>query len=180
MDRTIAIAGGTANIAIMAAIGHVCLQWSRLEMAALGLIIAIEPTEFEKGAVLFGHLDLQPRVNMALALARANRLAPPVIKRIETVRRKLQKDGLSDRRNQVVHGAHRDMEGIETTLTMIRWKGEKRSKRMTAPEINAIAVEAYELGSEVWSIMMDVQQRTLAKLVDELGDDALAAPIDSA
>jgi hypothetical protein len=164
MDSTIAIAGGTANLAIMAAIGHVCLQWSRLEMAVLGLLVAIELTEFEKGALLFGHLDLQPRVNMALNLARAKKLPPPVLGRITAVRQRLQKGGLADRRNQVVHGAHRDMEGVETTLTMIRWKGEKRSRRMTAAEINSIAVEAYELGSEVWSIMIEVQERILEQI----------------
>lgn len=74
----------------------------------------------------------------------------------------------------MVHGAHRDIDGPETTLTMVRLKGEKREKRLSAIDIAALAAEIHDLGSEVWSIAMellDVSARKHVKinLSDDLG-----------
>ena len=165
--RTIQIAGGHANLAVVAAIGHVCLQWSRLEMTVFGLLVTIELVELEKGAILFGGLDLLPRLNLAISLARANKVPIRLIKRIEEVRRAIQKGGLAERRNQVVHGAHKDMAEFETTLTMVRWSGEKRTKRFTAKSINEVAIEAYALGDEVWKAMDEIGKWRLKKISDE-------------
>lgn len=154
---TITVPGDPTNVAVMAAIGHVCLQWSRLEMAVHGLLITIEPMEWEKGAIIFGGLDLQPRVNLAIQLARYHKIPVRLIKRIEEIRSALQKGGLADRRNQVVHGAHRDMADSGTTLTMLRWKGDRRSQTLSAQEISEIANEAYALGDVAWQLMDDIR-----------------------
>lgn len=146
----------SGEIKIMAGIGHICLQWARLEMALLAVIYAIEDMPSEKGHIIFGGLDMLPRANMAINLARYEKLPIRLIKRIEAARDALQKGGLSDKRNQVVHGAHRDMEGDETTLTMVRWKGDKRSKKITVADIVALGVAIHDLGDEVWSIFNDI------------------------
>ncbi|MFC3098594.1 hypothetical protein, partial [Alteraurantiacibacter palmitatis] len=84
------------------------------------------------------------------------------------------REGVAERRNQVVHGAHKDAEGVETTLTMVRWAGDRREKRMTAMEISQLATEIHELGSEVWAIQMEILARALRKHGAENRDDDLA------
>lgn len=149
------IEGVPGSVRILAAIGQVCLQWARLEMALIGLLSAFEEIDTERAYILFGGLDILPRINMVLNLGRHHKLPRRFLSRIEAVRTLLQKGGLADRRNQVVHGAHRDIEDDSTTLTMIRWKGAKRHKTMTATEIHHLGMEIYEAGNEVWSIFED-------------------------
>lgn len=146
------IEGVPGSVRVLAAIGQVCLQWARLEMTLIALLCTIDEVETERAYILFGGLDILPRVNAALNLARYRKIPPHLVRRIESVRRVLQKD-VADRRNQVVHGAHRDLADDSTTLTMVRWKGDKRTKTMSATEIFQLGVRIYELGDEVWSIM---------------------------
>ena len=160
------------DFAIKVTIGEVCLQWARLEMTLIGLICQIEPLETEKAFIIFGGLDIQPRVNMAINLARHNKVPPSIIKRIVGVRTKLQ-NGLMDRRNQVVHGAHRKIIGAETTLTMVRWKGDKRDKKLHAADIAALAKEIHDLGTEVWSISDELLARALRDHIQENLDNSL-------
>ena len=88
---------------------------------------------------------------MAINLGQYSKLPPRIMKRLRSVRKELQ-DGLSDVRNQLVHGAHRDMENGATTLTMVRWKGERREKRFTPLDIHAVGIRVLELADECWSI----------------------------
>lgn len=134
------------RVAVIASIGEVCVQWARLEMTLLGLICTVDPTDMEKGHIIYGGLDILPRATMAINLARQNNIHPSIAKRIVEVRKALQ-NGLADRRNQVVHGAHHGEEGAETTLTMVRWKGDKKHKRLSATEIGQLASEIHELGN---------------------------------
>ena len=161
------------EIAIKTCIADVCLQWSRLEMTIMGLICQIEPMEMEKAYIVFGGLDILPRINMAINLARFNKIPPPIIKRIVAARKSLQ-DGLMDRRNQVVHGAHKDIEGAETTLTMVRWKGDQRDKRLHATDIALLASDVHELGTQVHQISVDLLNRSIRIHTQVNLDDALA------
>ena len=43
------------DVKIMAGIGHVCLQWARLEMALLAIIYAIEDMPMAKGEIAQDH-----------------------------------------------------------------------------------------------------------------------------
>jgi hypothetical protein len=95
-----------------------------------------------------------PRVNMALNLARYAKLPPPLLKRLTAVRKTLQ-GGLADRRNQAVHGAHKDMEKGTTTLRMVRWSGDKKDKTLSIMDIHQLGVEVFELADECWSIRDD-------------------------
>ncbi len=128
-------------------------------MLILGLMDAIDGIPTAKGEMIYGSLDILPRINMAVRLAEYHRLSGPLVKRIIDVRKALQGkgtyDGLAARRNQIVHGAHRDLENGATTLTMVRWRGEKRDKTFTALEIHELAVELLNLGDEVWAIGED-------------------------
>lgn len=151
------------HVKIMAGIGHVCVQWSRLEMLILGVISSIETMPTEKVEIIFGGLDIIPRVTMAINLARHAKMSQPIISRIEKVRSRLQ-GGVADKRNQVVHGAHRDWEGDEVTLTMVRWKGDRRSQRLSIKEIHALGVEIHDLGQECWSLMEVIHKWHLRRI----------------
>ncbi len=66
------------------------MQWSQLEMAILGIIMQVEPMDPEKAYLIFGGLDIQPRLNMAINLARQNKLPPLYVSRIVAMRTKVQ------------------------------------------------------------------------------------------
>lgn len=161
------------EIAIKVAIGEVCIQWARLEMVLFHLICVVEPMELEKGYVIYGGLDMLPRATMALNLARQNKLHHTLTKRIEGIRKSLQ-NGLLDRRNQVVHGAHKgQVEGASVTLTMVRWKGDKRERKISATEISELAREIHELGNQGHAILLEIIARSVRKHMKVDFDDLL-------
>jgi hypothetical protein len=165
------------DVKILAAIGHVCLQWARLEMALLAVIYGIEDVHYTKGDIVFGGLDMLPRVGMAVNLAEHHNIPVRFQKRIRAIRKALQhgdKNSLCNRRNQVVHGAHRDLEGGNTTLTMVRWRGPKRDRQMSALEINELAVDLCRLGDEAWAIFQDIGVWKFGPHRAENGDGDLA------
>ena len=138
-----------------AMIGHVCLQWALLELNLLGLLSSLESVSTERAEILFGGLDMLPRCGMAINLARHHRLPGPMIKRIETVRKKLQ-SGIADRRNQAIHGAHArsDIPG-HVRLRMVRWKGAKSVQHISIKDMHDLAMEIAALASEADAIWVD-------------------------
>lgn len=139
----------------MAGIGHLCLQWARLELAVIGVLITIEDMTVEKGEIIFGGLDIIPRINMALGLGLHNKIPLRFTKRLTAVRKALR-DGLAADRNTLVHGAHRPMENGATTLRMSRLKGEKKEQSFTPLQIGKIGAEIHALANECWSIRDDI------------------------
>lgn len=135
----------------MAAIGHICLQWARLEMALLGVIYAIEDMPVEKGEIIFGGLDIKPRVNMAIGLARYSKVPQRIVRRLVELRTVIQKD-LMDQRNQAVHGAHKNLEGDETTVRMVRWSGDKKDKTLSVLDLHQLGVAILEAADECWAV----------------------------
>lgn len=138
------LAPPTDQNAFLAAIGHICLQWSRLEHSLLILIGTIENMPAEKAYLAFAGLDMIPRVNMAITLAQENKLPRRMIGDLKGIRRELQKDGsnLANRRNMFVHGVHKfgDAAG-EYVLTMSRWRGDKRDQTVTLIDAGQLAHE---------------------------------------
>lgn len=160
----------------MASIGHVCLQWARLEMALLGIIYAIEGVAVPHGELIYGGMPIQARVNMAMRLAEFHKIPLNLQKRLKAVRKALN-DHLLDQRNQIVHGAHRDFdEKGSTTLTMVSWRGAKRDKTLTAIEINDVAAEIFNLANECWSIRDDFGTWKFGPHRDENGGSDFASP----
>lgn len=161
------------DVKIMAGIGHACLQWARLEMGILGVIYTIEDMPAAKGELIFGGLDMLPRINMAIKLAEYAKIPMPLQKRLKAIRKELQ-EHLNERRNQVVHGAHKNMGNGETVLTMVRWRGDKREKVITPADLYQLGAEICDLGSECWAIMEDLGTWKFGPHRKENLDDALA------
>jgi len=145
------------EIKAYATIGVVCLQWSLLEQMLLRVIACAENAPIDKIYLSYAGLDMMPRIGMALKLARYAKWPQPLIKRIEAIRVALQgksgRHGLADRRNQVVHGVHKESEKPDCiSLTMVRWDGPRRTQDVTLSEIADLATQLAALAQEAWSI----------------------------
>lgn len=140
------------GVKVMATIGHVCLQWSRLEMALLGVIYALENCPIERGELIYGGLDMLPRINMTIKLAEFHKAPKRQRDILKGIRKALQ-DRLSDERNRAVHGVQKqsDRPGY-ISFTMVRFRGEARTKDLTPEQINETAKELLALGDQAWSV----------------------------
>lgn len=147
MDQ--ASADDWGHVKVMAGIGGVCVQWALLEHLVLGLIGHIEAEDLDKVYLVFGSLDMKPRLDMAILLARHHKVPEEYVRIIANVRKALQDERLSDRRNQAVHGVHKELEGDSINLTMPRWKGNRRTERVSAQDLGRLAIRLQELQKEI-------------------------------
>lgn len=134
----------------LAGIGHICLQWALLEQTLLAIIAAAEDTSFDKVYTRFGNLDMQPRLNMAIKLAREARWPNRLIKPLENIRKAIQSgEKLGERRNLFVHGVHKDTDTPgEVSLTMARWSPDKRQQIVTLLDAVQLANRLAQLAQE--------------------------------
>lgn len=116
------------------------------------MIDALEDIPHDKGAVIYGGLDMIPRFHMAINLAEYHNAPLHIKKELRAVRKALQ-DGLADKRNQAVHGAHSDagvMDAVQ--LTMVRWKGNKRRETKTLEDFMKLSEEIHALQRSCYSV----------------------------
>ncbi|NRD88778.1 hypothetical protein C8024_03880 [Sphingopyxis sp. BSNA05] len=114
------------HIKILTSIGYICVQWALLEYLVLHSIFAIVDMDEKQGDILFGGLDMQPRLNTALNLAKHHEAPEQITDQIKSIRKAIQ-GGLSDKRNMAIHGVHADSETPDSVkLHMPRWGGPKR------------------------------------------------------
>ena len=143
---------------IFASIGHICLQWALLEHTVLALIAAAENMPMPKVHLVFGGMDMLPRMNMAVTLTEEAKWPLHLTKRVRAIRTALQKGGedLSSRRNQAVHGVHSISSlPAHVKLTMVRWRGEREAQDVSLNDLHALGVRLHGLSKEAWSIFED-------------------------
>jgi len=145
-----------AQIVFLSSIGHVCLQWSLLELTLLALLSNMEDMDIEKGEVIFGGLDIKPRVNMAISLGTRHKLPPPLLAELRAIRKVIQVD-LMDRRNQAVHGAHGESELLGTyQLRMSRWPAPKKLQPVSYESMIALSEEIHRVQQRVYAVLTDM------------------------
>lgn len=144
------------NQKVTAAIGHICLQWSLLETAILAVISAIEALPTNKVFLLFGGLDMKPRLRIALNLARQPGIPSVFAKRLKAVQKALD-DGLDEERHQAVHGVHFYPSDVpdKVRITMTRWHEPKRTQDKSAHDLFLTGAKISDLAMEVFSIFDD-------------------------
>ena len=147
----------TDEIKIYAGMGVVCVQWALLEHMVLAIISATENMPLDKVYIMFGGLDMLPRINMALRLSREAKWPAALTKRIEEIRVGVQgksgRHGLQERRNQLIHGVHKASEKPHSvSLTMVRWQGPKRTQDVSVTEVYELASQLGALAQEASSI----------------------------
>lgn len=142
--------------AIMACIGHVCIQWALLENNILAVLCTCQNVSTEEAAILFGGLDMKPRLGMAINLATHHKWHPSLIKRLRSLRTAIDKAKLVDRRNIIVHGVHKASDKAQTfTLYSPRRNGSAQHEDWTILEAHALGVEIHAAGLEAWAIFED-------------------------
>lgn len=148
-----------ATTAFLAGIGHVCLQWSLLELTVLSILYALKDVDHVEGDLLFGHLDLVPRLDMAIALLDHQRAPGQLVSRLKVIKEQLGRKGkIKERRNQAVHGAHADTDVLGTyNLLMSRWRGPKKVSAVSledliklTEDIHALRLQAYGVFEALW------------------------------
>lgn len=137
----------------MAAIGHVCIQWSLCENNILAVLCAIEGLNIDHAAIVFGGLDMKPRLNMAINLATHHKIDPRLKTRLRNLRTAMDKANLADRRNRAVHGVQKASETPHTfTMYMPRLKGDAQHRDVSIMEMHQLGLEIKQAGDEAWSI----------------------------
>lgn len=153
---TVLVPGKDDHAAIMAGIGHICVQWASLETILLAIIGAIENMPPKEYYIVFGGLDMRPRLGMAITLAEYHKIHPRLINRLRTLRTKMDKAKIADRRNQAVHGAHTDSDIPEhVQLTMVRLKGDRQTEAISVADLRDLGFEILALADEAISIFRD-------------------------
>ena len=147
------IPGVSEEAAIMACIGHVCVQWAQLENNILAVLCACQNVPVEEAAILFGSLDMKPRLNMAINLARRHKWPTSLLIRLDRLRKAIDKAKLLDRRNMVVHGVHRATDTPQTvTLYTPRRSGSAQYEDWTIEGAHQLGVEIMHAANEAWDI----------------------------
>ena len=96
---------------------------------------------------------------MAINLASHHKAPAHIIRELKAVRAALQKDGadISNRRNQAVHGVHKDATDAATfTLTMFSWNIAKRHKDLTPEDFYALTEEIHALQRRAYGVFEDI------------------------
>lgn len=149
------VPGVDDKAATMACVGFVCVQWALLENNLLGLLAAAQNIPIDEAAIIFGGLDMKPRLNTAILLAEHHKWKPPLLKRLKELRDAIDKAKLVDRRNMLIHGVHSDSDKPETfILYSPRKKGSAQREEWTVKDahniglaIQAVALEAHAIFS---------------------------------
>ncbi len=84
-------------------IGNICWQWAHLEYLIALAAWSLLRIDNDTGRLITGGMNILPRVNLALNLARHLKAPQQAQKALKETRKALQK-GLDERRNRVVHG----------------------------------------------------------------------------
>lgn len=156
------------KLKLLATIGHVCLSWSLLEHSILFIIATIEGIPEAKAEIIYGSTDWRPRLNVALNLARYEKLPQHFVQRLTAIRAKIDSDKIADRRNTVVHGAQRNSEAPgETVFHMARIGGGKKEQSMSALDVFALGTEINALVDEANAIFEELTDWKIARLADD-------------
>jgi hypothetical protein len=88
---------------MLANIGLICVQWSAIEYTVSIIIWSLLNLEPQVGMIMTGGLDMLPKLNVAINLARHLKTDRAIISGLVAARKSIQ-DGLDTRRNRAVHG----------------------------------------------------------------------------
>lgn len=144
------------GVIFLAEIGRVCASWAALETTALAIVGIIQKIPVDECAIAFGSLNLQNRFNVAINLAIHHEAPGPIISDLKALRAALQKGDpdLADRRNQVVHGAHKEAhEAGSSTMTMYSWKISKREQVVSVEDLQQLADDIMALQARAEATM---------------------------
>lgn len=113
----------------MAKVGYICGVWANFEAIVAFAIWYMLKLDMETGKIVTGGLDMRPRANMAVTLARHLK-APAELTQALIDARKALDDGLEKRRNLVVHGTQSLMEDPSLGIEFVMHRGKNRGPQI--------------------------------------------------
>lgn len=137
----------------MAYIGNICLQWSHVEYVVARSIWFILRLDDETGKIVTGGLDMMPRLNMAINLARHCK-APAVLANQLVKTRSAIQDKLDVRRNRAIHGVNTWYEGDATVSVEVhRGKGGRERQPLPEDDLYELGAAIHRVGKELGSVL---------------------------
>ncbi len=133
----------------MCAIGNVCGQWSNIEYQVAHIIWFMLDLNMDVGKIITGGLDMQPRLNVAILLARQLGAPRYVIKGLTDARKAIQ-DGLDIERNRAVHGVSFPSDNLLVQMVEVhRGKGPRTPQEVPVAQLNRLGDDLAKLGHEL-------------------------------
>lgn len=133
----------------IAFIGNISVQWAHLEYLIAVTIWRILHLDPDTGKIVTGGLDMLPRINMALNLARHLKAKRALINRLVSTRKAIQ-DGLDVRRNRAIHGVGFYNPATRVTSVEVhRGKGDRKPSALPNSELRSLGTEINQLGKEL-------------------------------
>lgn len=147
------IPGEDDPAAIMACIGHVCVQWALLENNLLGILAAAQGISIDEAAIIFGGLDMKPRLNSAILLAEHHKWKPPLLKRLRALRATIDQGKYVDRRNMLIHGVHSASDKPQHfKLYTPRRKGAAQIEEWSISDAHRFGMQVQDAALEAYAI----------------------------
>ncbi len=126
-------------------IGSICDQWSFVEYMLLRSMRKLCGfTDDEIGKILFGGLDMRPRVAMAIELARHFKAPAPFVTALIATRDAID-GGLLKRRNRAIHGVQFLYSDGELRVEVHRGKDRQR-RELSAKDLWNLSNDIHEAG----------------------------------
>ena len=136
-------------------VGNICVQWAHLEYLLALAIWSLLRLDQETGKIVTGGLDIRPRLNMAINLAKHLKAPEPAKKALLCTRRALD-GGLDERRNKAIHG-HRllDPDDIQSELVEVhRGKGDRKRHKVTNADLAELGVAIAKVAADLHEAML--------------------------
>ena len=141
------------NARVLVHIGNIAAQWSHLEYMLAQTIWILLGHDAETGKIVTGGLDMLPRINMAINLARHLNAPKPLTECLEKIRKELQAN-LIETRNSAIHGVQFNGPNGELEVEMHRGKGNRKRNPLPEKTLNQTGKRLYELTNELRSVFI--------------------------
>lgn len=127
----------------LATVGYICATWSNFEAAIAQAIWIMLNLDDATGRIVTGGLDMRPRANMAVRLARHLKMPTEFTRALEDARASLD-NGLMAKRNLAVHGIHHPRTQEDAMMLDLHRGKHKKPEPFTDTDLNAFAEELYQ------------------------------------
>lgn len=137
-------------------IGNICWQWAHLEYLIALAIWSLLRIDNDTGRLITGGMNILPRINLALNLAKHLNAPTQAQRALKEVRTTLQK-GLDERRNRAIHG-HRSLDSSDPQaefVEMHRGKGAGTKVRQTNKDLAQLGGDIADTARALQKAMLD-------------------------
>lgn len=142
-------------------VGNICRQWAYVEYLFSVVIWAALKLDRETGMIVTGGLDMLPRANMAINLAKHLNMDASIREALTNARATLQAGSLSlvDKRNIAVHGLELRTQGTSSTMEVHRGKGAFREHEFGNDQLREIGAAVQKIHEQLSPVMKSVGMR---------------------